>query len=254
MKAELFAIKNQPPVVTSNNDMEISRNDSSPIVTVVTTYVRVCFLGWMEFYDDWIDINPTAGRLAPLNTKSFGNRGDNNIREEVKFLSKFWEKKSQVSPGSSYATSPEPAIISPFYASIVDRFLLSRGIINVQKILAEKMQEDCNLSSSSNFKLILSFGFCADVLTSRFFEVTVTPNHTMFTGLIYYIERFFHFRLEEELRATKTEQFEQIIWAMEQILKSHGVDMKDVARIVDPLWLKVSLECIRSPYLNRYFF
>lgn len=251
MKAELFAVKN--PVPTVSNEMEVSSNDVSPTITVVTTYLRISFLGWMEFYDDWIELSSAAGRLAPLNTKSFGNRGENNVREEVKFLAKLWEKKSQSSP-TNYATSPEPALVSPFYATVVNQFFISKGILNFQKLIAEKMLESCNLTSSSNLKLIFSVGLCADVLTSRFFEVNITSDDSMFGALVSYVKRYFQFLLQEELRATKTESFEQIIWSLERILKSHGFLLKDVAQELDPLYVAVALGCIQSPYLNRYLF
>jgi hypothetical protein len=275
MKAELFALKN-PPQETNSVEMEcVPKEDPSPPVTIVTTSVRVCFLGWMEFYDDWIELNSTAGRLAPLNVKSLGNRGDNFIREEVKFLAKFWEKKNQlsspppsISPSSGeYAFSPEPALVSPFYASIVNKFFAETGISNFHQLLHERMvrlqlvssssaENSSNHSSStkpSNLKLILSLGFAAEVLSRSLFDYSSRPSlPNISTTLISLVELSLEFLLREELRATKTEVLEQILISFEQILKSLGMNFENVSQKVDPLWVHVALECIKSPYLNRY--
>jgi hypothetical protein len=257
MKAELFALKS-PSQEVNSADMEIvpkeNGENESPPVTVVTTSVRICFLGWMEFYDDWVELNPTAGRLAPLNVKSQGNRGDNFIREEVKFLSKFWEKKKQSATSTDFAFSPQPALVSPFYASIVNKFFLELGMSNFHKLLHERAFENSNLSKASNMKLIVSLGLCAEVLSKSFFDYSYSPPSIpkIAMELLTFVERYLQFLLQEELRATKTEVLEQILVSFEQILKAMGVDLIDVSRKVDQLWVNVALECIRSPYLNRY--
>ena len=60
-----------------------------------TKMARVAFLGWPEWYDEWVCVagswsaDHTQDRTAPINTKSNGNRGEYPVREEIKLLANF---------------------------------------------------------------------------------------------------------------------------------------------------------------------
>lgn len=234
---------------------------------------RVAFLGWSEWYDEWIDMHITSqndedpllhSKIQPLNSISCGHRGEVPVREEIKHFTSFLTKPYPdfvTSTQPIYAMSRDETMIAPFYADIVNTFGQNSGL---HKVIT--MFRNFNMECGTDIgNIILANG----TLDNRFrmklntiINIVIVISQTYEVFHLFLLKRFYdeyntcfyqiiRFIMAYELRTTKSETLEDLINAYEMMTTANFQNKFTGAINTLPLRLMIIHDSIMSPYLNR---
>ena len=240
-------------------------SDKTPTIVTTSTFARVSFIGWLEWTDEWIDIS--SDRLAPLNSMSGGGRGDFHVRDEVKFLAKFWEKKWIYSNSlegmyrQRCAESTNTVLVSPVFANVVQHFGSMNGFVQLCLVLREAgynprfpMPVDGDppqrhLNTSCCIDLVTAVGMAGEVLTRG---LLVNLSTTYSTDLVECAQQaLIKLMPSPDLRSVTTEAMERLVESMMQLQLTISADEVPCAKLMDEVYVYIILHCLNSDFLNR---
>lgn len=130
-------------------------------ITIQEKQVRVAFIGWPEKYDEWIDVS--SDRLALLDTRSLGKRGELAVRKEIKFV----VHQAKLTDTEEYAANTQPAFYSRYYVGVVQSF----GQLGTFNVISKRLQhQELPLPLIMRLKLFEALGMPYEIYTSVFFR------------------------------------------------------------------------------------
>lgn len=277
--------------VKDSSPMQIASLEtaSSPSVSAPATkklMARLCFIGWSEVYDEWIDMHVNAEdddtplssiKIRPLNSYSCGLRGEAVVRDEVKYFSGFMTKPFpplHVPRPNGQGTvvmavvSRDDVIVSSFYVEVVQIFVDAEGLRPFLKQLQEFNQlpftlEDGTIINNTatsmpvdmtiaQQRLYISYMCSVIICLSEISEIL----HKDVLQLMYEDCRratsfVFQVLLINDLRTTAVETYEEILAAFESITCATFQNNQYASQVVTPIRLTLIYKCLHCAYLNR---
>ena len=156
-QVKVSPVPEQPVDADSQPPMELETQEE--YLTTLVTEARIAYLGWPEKYDEWVDV--TSDRLAPLDTRSYGRRGEFSIRNEIKFLI----PRPDTSADVHFATYSSPYFYSKYYVEVVQYFGLLQGFDVVWKRI---LQGQTPLPVVTRLRLLEALGLPHEVYSMAF--------------------------------------------------------------------------------------
>lgn len=235
--------------------------NSAGVVTTIT-YARVAYLGWLEWTDEWVDV--MSARVAPINSMSFGQRGDFHVRDEVKHLAKFWEEKwAQSRDTDDAATFPiaessNIVLVSPIFADVVRTFGECRGFLQSCHLLTAggynphaklDKERERHLSLNCAIDLLTAIGMAGEVLTRRYLHFLVANFQADFVSIGKQVLTVL--MTAPELRSITTETVEKLEESILTLQMVISPDPAVYASSMDSIHMFVLSNCIQCEFLNR---
>ena len=174
-----------PGVLPTIRSSEVSPEDDSGC-WCETVLIRLSFLGLPEAYDEWHSVG--NGRIAPLDSRSFGKRGDSPLREEVVFIVTTQFKCLIGNESANNIADIEDRRIRRFTLprSSQSYHLYSPALMEVVNIFGESQGFESLLNYLQEIRSVLEVqcGSCSSSSSSEPSAASATPSPSLWTPLI----------------------------------------------------------------------
>lgn len=230
-------VPSEAPTITSADDSQPSMDiqGEEEQIRVVEKQVRVAFIGWPEKYDEWLDV--MSDRLAPLDSKSYGKRGELAIRKEIKFVV---PQAKPADPGL-FAVQTHPQFYSKYYVGVVQSFGEQGGF----DMICRRLQvEELPLPLLTRLKLFQAIGMPDELYTPFFFQTNYEWFKKLLTTTVFTIP-------ETDLRNIDRDLLQGVLKSLENMSAAGWGRTAQTMQLYEQVHLGIARKCIISPYLNR---
>ncbi len=227
------------PMEIEEDEMPKLEGYSSP--PVVTTFVRVGYIGQVAQCDEWIKVND--GRLAKWNVMSHGRHSDLRVRDEVVFLSIVHRDEGMEECGR-YGCNYANAFTSIHFARLVDSFGELGGFKRVLFIVLELMRSSSPDYVNAVLPLINMVGQLKRVIKKEYLGV-FTPD------FVDACQKLFLNMTHVNVRQTASEAVEIALSSLEELIHETYGRNPDATGVIEKLRLSIGIRYFSCPYLNR---